>query len=125
MATQAELEAIKNGQSLLSPTGASVSSLASGGNTASDFLKKLMDFTKVDILSIGSVSNIDNLFTSFKNSLLAGRQESELSDADKTLLTQGTNIANNMRARLNAAQKAEQSPGAVTQTRMNQSLLGK
>jgi hypothetical protein len=93
------------------------------GNASNMFFNQLVELQKKSPLSVSS-SNVEDLLKKFKTSLLGGRQATELSAENQTLLTQGENVAKKIQARLNMAQKMQETPGAVAQTRSNQSLLG-
>ncbi len=75
--------------------------------------------------------SIEETYSLFKTTLLGGKEESELDEASKTLLSQGTEIAGKISARLKTFEKSQSTPGVQAQTSLiggssnsNSSLLG-
>jgi hypothetical protein len=98
------------------------------GNTAdpqsyNDYYNLLLKSAAQSPLGM-NIQSIEEMLGKFKTSLLNGKKESEINMKAKTLLQQGTDVANRLTARINTAAQAANSPGAAAQTRRSQSLLG-
>jgi hypothetical protein len=88
--------------------------------------KMMLEFSNMGALNPLGLSSlsVEAMLGKFKNTLLGTKQESELDSKATTLLQKGSDMANRLIARINAAQAAQNSPGAAAQTRTKQSLLG-
>ena len=100
----------------------------------SSFLKSLFipkEYQKLRSLLSGDIKDvkeedINAQLTTYRNSILAGKTESEVSEESRTLLTEGENIANKILSRLQQFEKKQSNPGVQAQTRIanKTSLLG-
>lgn len=96
---------------------------SSSQSNSESFLQQLIRAGAENPLGLNALT-VEGLLGQFKKSLLGGKDEASLNAKGKTLLQQGSDIANRLTARINTAAQAANSPGAAAQTRRSQSLLG-
>jgi len=68
-----------------------------------------------DVKTLSS-KEITTTLENFKRSLLGGREESEVDESTRTLLTMGSEVAGKITARLQAFEKQQKTPGVQAQT---------